>query len=641
MGSPNALSFGSFHFDAAAYRLFAGDRPVQLSPKLLDLLRLLASRPSQLVTKEDILRELWPDVAVTDNAITQAVSELRHALGDNPAAPRFVQTVPRRGYRFIAAVEASPSRIVRSAPSVQAATSRSSAKRMIAVADFQNVTADANDAWMAAGIAETVANDLRSFWDLRVMDRRSLAEDARCGSIEAARFCNLDFLVAGSYQRSADRLRITARVIEVATGEAVAHAKADGSVSEVFQLQDAIVRHLIRSLPVTMASGTARRTGVRETSSLDAYRALTEGQLKLETLDPAQVPDAISDFERAIALDPRYAQAYVGLAQAQMWVFEASRARNRPDSGALRAAIAYGRQAIELDPGLPEAHAALAFLLAGAGRTSEALAAGRAAVALEPNEWRHRFRLGVAAWGSERLACFDDVARLFPEFGYAYFGSAMVHVARRDLAAAEEILRQGLAVRQRATGTADRFPANGLHWMLGLIRLAEGDASAARAEFDRELKSPGSRMYGPEYAMDAYDGHGFVCLAEHDFSGAETMFRRALDMYPDHARSLIGLSAAHQRRGQRAAAKDALDHAWRALDELRDSGRAAEASMATAFAHVVAGRGGEAVAALTALMADAPPGFAGWTMPIEPLLADLKAQPAFRAVLARLADRAS
>ena len=73
MGAPMAYSFGSFRFDAAAYRLFAGDRPLPLSPKILDLLRLLASRPSQLVTKEDILRELWPDVAVTDN-VTQTVS---------------------------------------------------------------------------------------------------------------------------------------------------------------------------------------------------------------------------------------------------------------------------------------------------------------------------------------------------------------------------------------------------------------------------------------------------------------------------------------------------------------------------------------------------------------------------------------
>ena len=109
---PSAYRFGPFRFDAAAYRLLSGGRPVPLSPKVMDLLRLLASRPSELVTKEDILRELWPDVAVTDNAVTQAVSELRQALGDDPSSPNYVQTVPRRGYRFIAAVEVVIGRVL-------------------------------------------------------------------------------------------------------------------------------------------------------------------------------------------------------------------------------------------------------------------------------------------------------------------------------------------------------------------------------------------------------------------------------------------------------------------------------------------------------------------------------------------------
>jgi tetratricopeptide (TPR) repeat protein len=217
----------------------------------------------------------------------------------------------------------------------------------------------------------------------------------------------------------------------------------------------------------------------------------------------------------------------------------------------------------------------------------------------------------------------------------------MVHVARRELGTAEEILRQGIAVRQRAAVTADRFPANGLHWLLGLIRLAEGDASGARVEFDRELTAPGSRMYGPEYAMDAYDGHGFVCLASGDFVGAEAMFEKALAQYPDHARSIIGLAKAYAGRGRRDAAQSALDRAGRALDELRENGRTAEAAMATAFAMAAAGRRDEAIAVLTTLLADSPPGFAGWTIPIEPLLADLRSQPSFRAICARLADRAS
>src|SRR5688572_17561027 len=129
----SAYHFGPFRFDAAAYRLHAGDKAVPLSPKVMDLLRLLASRPSELVTKEDILRELWPDVAVTDNAVTQAVSELRQALGDDATSPRFVQTVPRRGYRFIAAVETA------GVPVAATAAARHPPKRTIGVADFDNV----------------------------------------------------------------------------------------------------------------------------------------------------------------------------------------------------------------------------------------------------------------------------------------------------------------------------------------------------------------------------------------------------------------------------------------------------------------------------------------------------------------------
>src|SRR5688572_20479469 len=182
--SPSSYRFGPFRFDAAAYRLHAGERHVPLSPKVMDLLRLLASRPAELVSKEDILRELWPDVAVTDNAVTQAVSELRHALGDDPSSPNYVQTVPRRGYRFIATVQASAPALAAVPAPPRERSASGAAKRVIAVSDFQNVTGDPNDAWMAAGIAETVTGDLRIVRDLRLIDRAHLSDAARRASID-------------------------------------------------------------------------------------------------------------------------------------------------------------------------------------------------------------------------------------------------------------------------------------------------------------------------------------------------------------------------------------------------------------------------------------------------------------------------
>ena len=425
---------GPYTLDGAAYRLLKGADPIDLSPKALDLLFLFAERPGTLVTKDDMLRALWPGVAVTDNAITQVVSELRQALGDEPASPRYVETVPRRGYRFIGVVDA-----LAPVPAATGGASSSAAAvagtRSIAVLDFANVTGDADVAWLSAGIAETVTNDLRAIRALRVIDRTLLPRGQAAGTdADAARASGLDLAVVGSFQRAGDQLRITARVIEVATLGALALAKADGPLADVFHLQDRLVIELSSGLQIGVTAAARERISARETASLDAYRALTEGRLKLETLDAAQVPAALADFERALALDPEYTLAHVGLAHAHFWRFQASRARNTPDRDALVAAIAHARAASDLDPNLAEAHAALALLLASADQTADAVAAGRRAVALEPGNWRHLFRLGTAAWGEERLMSLDAVIAQYPQLAYAYLHAAMVHVARGDLA---------------------------------------------------------------------------------------------------------------------------------------------------------------------------------------------------------------
>jgi tetratricopeptide (TPR) repeat protein len=215
----------------------------------------------------------------------------------------------------------------------------------------------------------------------------------------------------------------------------------------------------------------------------------------------------------------------------------------------------------------------------------------------------------------------------------------MVHVARHDLATAEDVLRQGLAARQRGAGGRHRFPGSGLHWLLGLVRLAAGAIDEAEAEFDRELTARGSEMYAAEYAMDAYDGHGFARLAAGDAAGASIMFGKALEIAPNHARSLVGTIVAHERLGQTERARRARQQAAFAIRELRESGRAAEAAISTALLHVVSARWDEAVAGLRRLLHDAPPGFAGWTIPVEPLLAPIRHRPSYRDLIDRLAAR--
>jgi DNA-binding winged helix-turn-helix (wHTH) protein/tetratricopeptide (TPR) repeat protein len=631
--------FGPFVVDAGSYQLRRASDVIPLSPKIIDLLLYLVARQSTLVGKDELFAALWPDVAVTDNALTQAVSELRQALGDDSANPTYIQTVARRGYRFIAPVET----VMPAAVAAVAQPRSESAPPAIAVVDFTNVSTDREFAWLSSGIAETVTNDLRAAGTHRIIDRVRVVEAVRRVGVDLAglrKELHLDLAVVGSFQRSGDRLRITARVVDASTGEALAEAKADGALAQVFELQDRIVAQFSDTLGSANAEAAAARRAYRETSSLEAYQAFTEGRVRLESLDASLVPGAIADFERAIALDPRYALAHVGVANARFWQYEMSRARNQPDAALLARAIDHVRRAIELERHLAEAHSTLSFLLVSAGRFSEALAAARRAVTLEPAYWGNQFRLAHAEWGEDRLRTLAKAMELYPDFPFAHFEAAMVHIARGALERAESVLREGTIVQERQANLKQRYPAKGLHWLLGLVRLARGDAREARAEFDREIAIGSTQLYAAEFAMNAYDGAGFVALDNDEAGEAVTMFKHALELFPEHARSLVGLGFSLAKGGDAPAAEAAFTHAASAIDSLRRGGRTSEATLAESFMHVVRGRPDDGMALLKRLVERPEVPFAGWTIPIEPFFAPLRQRADFKEALATLAQNA-
>ena len=634
---PGAYSFGPFVLDTGSYRLMRGNTVVQVSPKIIDLLLYLVVRPSVLVTKDELFKALWPDVAVTDNALTQAVSELRQALGDDPSKPKYVQTVARRGYRFVATVisGASPT-----ASRVEAPAETIARAPAVGVLDFANVSNDPSLAWLSSGIAETLSNDLRSALQLRIIDRTRVVEAVRRVGTDLdalRRELHIDLAIVGSFQRAGDRLRITARAVDAASGEALADSKADGLLDNVFDLQDRIVAQLAETIGTS--SNLSRRPH-RETSSLEAYQAFTEARLKLETLDAKKVAAAIEGFERALQLDPHYAVAHVGLGNARFWQYEMSRANNQTDAALLARAIDHVRWAIELERDLAEAHATLAFLLVSAGRATEALTSARRAVALEPGQWAHHFRAAHAAWGEERLRALARVTDLYPDFPFAHFEVAMVHIARGALDRAESVLREGTIVQDRQADLRQRYPARGLHWLLGLVRLAQGDVREAEAEFVKERAFGTEQLYGAEFVMNACDGTGFAKLRAGDFAGAAAAFGQALEAFPDHARSLVGLGAAQRGAGKTTQADAAFTHASAAIDALRRGGRNTEATLAHAFLHATTGTPDEAVRCLKSLLEKPDLPFSGWTIPIEPLLDPLRGGRPFQDVLEALAARA-
>jgi DNA-binding winged helix-turn-helix (wHTH) protein/Tfp pilus assembly protein PilF len=644
------FTFGPFEADRAAYGVTRGRTRLDLTPKLLDLLFYFLDRPGRLITKEELLDGVWPGANVTDNAMAQAISDLREALDDDAGSPTFIRTIARRGYRFIADVTpgtpaskppASSTPAAAVAP-ITTAPATDSDRTTLAVLDFVNLSKDPEVAWLGAGIAETVSSDLGSLDRFRVIDRWRVVEavqrtDGSLREIGAA--VGAMIAVTGSFQRSGPHLRITARMVDLKGGDILADAKVDGALSDVFSLQDGIVLAFSREIGLPAGSG-GPRIGVRETSSLEAFRAYIEGWLKLESLDLGQNAAAIRDFERAIAVDPRYAIAYTGLANAEFVNFEMTRATRTPHFAALDKGIEHARHAVHLDRELSEAHATLSFLLTSAFQFDEARRAARQAVALKPDNWRHQYRLGHALWGEARLRAFERMLALHPQFAYARFEMAMVHVARGQADAAMALVHEGAGEQDRQARTVDRFPAVGFHWLLGAIRGARGDYAGAIPCFDREVEQADShRLYRAEYAAAALIWRGHASMHLGQPADAADAFAKALTYIDDHPRALLGLAAARARTD--GTDNTALVTEARAfIDGLRQPNRTAEWLWGSACLAAAEGDAPRAVAMLGDLLNNHPASYVGWTIPIEPAFLSLRGQPGFAGLLDRLADRA-
>ena len=262
---------------------------------------------------------------------------------------------------------------------------------------------------------------------------------------------------------------------------------------------------------------------------------------------------------------------------------------------------------------------------------------------LEPTSWRHQFRLAVATWGEERLRAVDRTLSLLPDFAQARFLAAMVFVARQAFDAAEDLLVKGAARQtQEAEAPTSPFPSFGLHWLHGLVVLHRGAVGEALRAFVREIDTGReTSLYYPEFRLNATIASGFAHLSANDGDGAVRAFREALEQQPANGRALIGLHKALVRVDAIDESAAVLRHVDATIAELTKGGRDAEAALISAAAASATGRKDAALATLHMLLDRAPLGQAGWQLPIDPALADLRTEPGFERLLARVAARAS
>ena len=385
-----------------------------------------------------------------------------------------------------------------------------------------------------------------------------------------------------------------------------------GTTADAREYVETVPRQGYRlTAPVTRAIPQASAADID--ALLAPHRALLDGRAALETLERDQIRRAREVFAHIVSLTPDTAPPHVGLANACVLQFEMTRADEQPDTGALKLAAHHAYEACRLDTEHAEAWSTLSFILERVGTHTDAVAAARRAIALEPDNWRHHFRLASIAWGEERLRAARRTLALLPGFALAHWLAASVLVARNMLDEATRDLDAGIA-----GGTHPKFSGVALHWLRGLIHLARGGEARAMADFEQELQNePRGHLYARECCANTWYAIGVTHSRHGRTADAHHAFDQALTRVPKHALARFG------RSGHIANAAQPVDHAF-----------------CTAASLVLAGAHTSAAQVIEDVLATAPPSNAGWLLPVEPFLNVHTAAAAWEPALTRLSKRA-
>jgi DNA-binding winged helix-turn-helix (wHTH) protein/TolB-like protein/tetratricopeptide (TPR) repeat protein len=495
--------FGEFELDLDAFELKLPGKSVKLERRALDLLALLVKQPNRLVPREEIIAALWPKNVVIDfdSGLNTLVRKVRTALGDSSDSPKYIETVPGRGYRFVAPVAtlvegssamppASPARwrLVAAAVVLLAIAGvvvawlvggRTTGPIRIALLPFENLSGDAKLAYLASGLAEETGYALARLegGDLRVVNVPTSAVAGSRSSIrDLGEKLGINLAVQGSIRVDGERIRVTSRLIRVADGEETWTLSIDRALTNVIgvqrELSTAIAEQIRRQLAPEVAIAIAKR----QTRNPEAYALYLKGRHEWEKLTPPGARRALEYYEQATKLDPDYALAWAGLAWGEITSIRTADAS--PLAAAPRAKRALD-EALRRGPDLAETHIALGYYRLFNDLDSEGAAqAARRAIELDPNSGYAYQLLGVSIMGTghsvEALEMMRRARELEPMFTLAFANSANVALSAGDVERATEFARQAIAI------DPDFWLG---HFYLGRCLSRSGDSDAGLREF--------------------------------------------------------------------------------------------------------------------------------------------------------------
>ena len=355
--SSKVYEFSGFRLEGTQRRLLYHGQPVPLTGKVLDLLLFLVEMRGQLVVKEELMKEIWPDAIVEENNITVSMSILRKTLGEDRSSPRFIETIPRQGYRFIAEVTEVPSQrnAIADGLAVQEEPIDS-----LAVLPLQSNGNDQDVEYLSDGITESILNKLSRIPKLRVLARSTVFR-FKSKEIDAQAVGDLlkvKAVMMIRVLRFGESLVIRGQLVKVADGSQLWGEQYNRPHSDILAVQDEIAKAISESLELKLTRQDKLRLVEQSTKNNEAYSLYLRGRYFWNKYNKESVLKAIDLFKEAIAIDANYALAYCGLADAY---FRLSNVYFPPREVLPKAKEA-AKRAVAIDDDLAEAHSSLGLV---------------------------------------------------------------------------------------------------------------------------------------------------------------------------------------------------------------------------------------------------------------------------------------
>jgi TolB-like protein/DNA-binding winged helix-turn-helix (wHTH) protein/Tfp pilus assembly protein PilF len=547
---PRVLKFGVFEVDLQTGEIRKAGVRQKLAGQPFQVLQVLLEHPQEIVTREELRERLWPGNTFVDYelALKKAVNRLREVLGDSADSPHFIETVPRRGYRFLGTLEAVEPHgtMPASAPSPTSgripwaltgslalalitvlllwfnvdklrtrifAKSRSLEIRSIAVLPLDNLSKDPSQDYFSDGITDALTTELAQIGSLRVISRTSAMhfKGTRETLPEIGRELNVDAVVEGSITRSENRVRITAQLIEAPSDRHLWAKSYERDLKDILTLQDEVARDIAKEIRVKLTPEERTRLATVRPIDPAAHEAYLKGRYYLNKRTEEGFGRAIEYFSEAIQKDPNYALGHSGLADSYVLLGEYSLT---PAKEAFTKAREAAAKALELDDSLAEAHNALAAVK-------------------EDYDWD---------WlGAERE--FQRAIELNPGYATAHqwYAELLSELGRHEQALAQ--IKQGQQL--------DPFSL--------IVNVVYADALRTAGEDDLAIEQLRKTLeIDPNFAH-AHFHFGMTYLREGTFAEAIAEFQKAATLSPNVTDYKGGLGYAYARAGKRAEARKVLN----------------------------------------------------------------------------------